>query len=170
MKIFNLIVLTALAVAVPVSGYAAALRLARLARLLKLVNKIPQLKLIISGLVGGLRAILYIMLLLVMVFYFYAILGMTCFMKNDPWHWGHFGYAMETLFRMATMEDWTEIMYINYYGCDYWCHPSPPPPPPPLQQPRRRHSACGERGAVYGAHISADGRRRFDAGVLCALR
>jgi len=115
---FDLIIVVMCLPMVPVSGYASALRLARLARLLKLVNKIPQLKLIISGLVGGLRAIMYIMLLLLMVFYFYAILGMTCFMKNDPWHWGHFGYAMETLFRMATMEDWTEIMYINYYGCD----------------------------------------------------
>ena len=107
---FDLIIVVMCLPGVPVSGYAAALRLARLARLLKLVNKIPQLKLIISGLVGGLRAIFYIMLLLCMVFYFYAILGMSCFMQNDPWHWGHFGYAMETLFRMATLEDWTEIM------------------------------------------------------------
>ena len=25
--------------------------------------------------------------------------------------------AIITLFRMATMEDWTDVMYINYYGC-----------------------------------------------------
>ena len=80
----------------------------------------PQLKLIINGLFGGMRAIAYITLLLLMVFYFYAILGMTVFMENDPWHFGNFGLSMVTLFRMATLEDWTEIMYINFFGCDVY--------------------------------------------------
>ena len=102
------------------NGNVAALRLARLARLFKIVDKIPQLKLIINGLFGGMRAIAYITLLLLMVFYFYAILGMTVFMENDPWHFGNFGLSMVTLFRMATLEDWTEIMYINFFGCDVY--------------------------------------------------
>ena len=25
---------------------------------------------------------------------------------------------METLFRMATLEDWTNVFYVNFYGCD----------------------------------------------------
>jgi len=25
---------------------------------------------------------------------------------------------METIFRMATLEDWTNVLYVNFYGCD----------------------------------------------------
>jgi hypothetical protein len=25
---------------------------------------------------------------------------------------------METIFRMATLEDWTNVFYVNFYGCD----------------------------------------------------
>lgn len=27
---------------------------------------------------------------------------------------------MLTLFRIATQEDWTDIMYFNMFGCDKW--------------------------------------------------
>ena len=42
---------------------------------------------------------------------------MTIFGKNDPFHFGDLGSAMLTLFRIATQEDWTDIMYTNVYGC-----------------------------------------------------
>ena len=44
----------------------------------------PQLKLIINGLFGGMRTIAYITLLFLMVLYFYAVLGMNVFMGNGP--------------------------------------------------------------------------------------
>jgi voltage-gated sodium channel len=42
------------------------------------------------------------------------------FGKNDPWHFGKLHVAMLSLFRIATYEDWTDIMYINIFGCDMW--------------------------------------------------
>lgn len=36
---------------------------------------------------------------------------------NDPVEFKNLDTAMITLFRMSTMEDWTDIMYINMYGC-----------------------------------------------------
>ena len=66
------------------------------------------------------------MLLLLLVFYLFAIGGIEFFRQNDPWHFGNVGLAMLTLFRMATLEDWTDVMYINIYGCDRYdsglCH------------------------------------------------
>ena len=94
------------------------LRLLRLMRLAKVFRKIPQLQMIVMGLVGGMKSISYIVLLLMMVFYLYAILGMMMFESNDPFHWSHLGLAMMTLFRAATLEDWTDIMYFNIYGCN----------------------------------------------------
>jgi len=43
---------------------------------------------------------------------------MTLFKKNDPWHFGTLAKAMLTLFRCSTLEDWTDVMYINMYGCE----------------------------------------------------
>ena len=38
------------------------------------------------------------------------------FHQNDPWHFGDL--QAEALWRIATLEDWTDIMYFNQYGCD----------------------------------------------------
>jgi voltage-gated sodium channel len=44
------------------------------------------------------------------------------FRENDPWHWRNLHHTMFTLFRCATLEDWTDAMLINMYGCDkYGC-------------------------------------------------
>ena len=94
------------------------LRLLRLMRLAKVFRKIPQLQMIVMGLVGGLKSISYIVLLLCLVFYLYAIVGVMMFRDNDPFHWYSLPVAMMTLFRIATLEDWTDVMYFNIFGCD----------------------------------------------------
>jgi hypothetical protein len=33
---------------------------------------------------------------------------------------GKLHYAMLSLFRICTFEDWTDIMYTNIYGCKQW--------------------------------------------------
>ena len=98
-------------------GNVSFLRLMRLARVAKLVKKVPQLQMIVMGIVGGLSAIGYISLLLFLVFYLYAIAGIIAFKKNDPFHFRSLPVAMLTLFRAATLEDWTDVMYISIYGC-----------------------------------------------------
>ena len=99
-------------------GMVKLLRLVRLARLAKLIRKIPQLQMIIMGLFGGFKSIGYIMLLLFIVLYLFGIIGIMLFGANDPWHFGTLRDAIITLFRASTLEDWTDIMYINFFGCD----------------------------------------------------
>jgi voltage-gated sodium channel len=89
----------------------AALRLLRLCRLVKLVNKIPKLRTLIEGLFAGLSQIGYIALLMCLIFYIFAILGILLFRENDPAHWEHLGMAGVTLFRCATLEVWTRISF-----------------------------------------------------------
>ena len=60
----------------------------------------------------------YIALLVFLVFYLFAILGFIFFRRNDPMHFRSLPVALLTLFRCATLEDWTDVMYINLYGCD----------------------------------------------------
>ena len=97
-------------------------------RILKLVKKIPQLQMIISGLIGGLSSIGYIMLLLMLVFYLFGIMGFYAFGANDPWHFGTLHDALLTLFRMCTCEDWTDIMYVSWRDDTVREIPGMPPP------------------------------------------
>ena len=100
--------------------WAQVLRLLRLLRVLKLVKQLPQLQMIVGGLLNGLTSIGYISLLLALVFYLYGVLGIILFRENDPWHFSTLDIAMLSLFRCATMEDWTDVMYTNMYGCDLY--------------------------------------------------
>jgi hypothetical protein len=95
----------------------ALLRLMRLMRVMKLVKKIPQLQMIVMGLIGGMKSIAYILLLLLIVFYLFAIMGIYAFGLNDAYHFGNLTRALFSLFRASTLEDWTDIMYINIFGC-----------------------------------------------------
>ena len=47
-----------------------------------------------------------------------ACTGWLIFKHNDPWHFGTLGRSMVTLFRATTMDDWSDIYYINSFGCD----------------------------------------------------
>jgi len=40
------------------------------------------------------------------------------FGANDPLHFRSVPIALLSLFRAATLEDWTDIMYISIFGCD----------------------------------------------------
>ncbi len=94
-------------------------RLVRLMRLVKVFRKIPQLQMILMGLIGGLKSIAYICVLMFLTFYLYAIMGIIFFRDyNDPWHFKTISVSMLTLLRVATLDNWGNLFYINYFGCD----------------------------------------------------
>jgi len=101
-------------------GLITMLRLLRLLRVLKLVKSLPELQVIVTALVNGLASIGYIATILMMFFYIFGILGMLLFKDNDPWHFGTLHISMITLFRCSTLEDWTDVMYVNHWGCQYY--------------------------------------------------
>ena len=59
----------------------------------------------------------FIGVILFLVFYIFAIVGIIFFRDNDPWHFGNLQMAMLTLFRVATLEDWSDVLYTNIFGC-----------------------------------------------------
>lgn len=95
-------------------------RVARLVRLAKIIKRIPQLHVIIKGLLGGLTSITFIGILLGLVFYVYAVAGVLLFKPLDPFHFGTVSIALTSLFRASTLENWAEIMNISYYGCQIY--------------------------------------------------
>ena len=87
-------------------------RLARLLRVLRVATVVPQLRVIVSTLIRSLPGLGHVMLLLSSVFYVYAIAGVHLFRDHDPTHWRSLGIALLSLFRVMTLEDWTDIMYV----------------------------------------------------------
>ncbi len=98
-------------------GNVAFLRLLRLMRLLKIVRKIKQLQVIVLGLFRGLDSVKYIVLLIVLVLYLFAVVGVSTFRKNDPFHFGSVMFAMVSLFRVMTLDSWSQVMFITAFGC-----------------------------------------------------
>ena len=94
------------------------LRLARLLRVLKLVRALPKLQILVSALLKSIPSMGYVSLLLLLVFYLFAVTGTFLFSENDPVHFKNLQLSMLTLFRVVTLEDWTDGMYIQMYGCD----------------------------------------------------
>lgn len=97
---------------IPATGqFALIARLARLLRVVRLVSTIPELRLIVSTLVRSIPSMGHVMLLMSIVFYIYAITGYHLFHEHDPVHWRSLGISLLSLFRVVTLEDWTDIMY-----------------------------------------------------------
>lgn len=105
----------------PVSaGSVKLLRLVRLARIGKLLRKFPSLLMIFKGLIGGLKSCIYIVILMVLLLYMFAVAGVLFFRENDPFHFQTIEVSFITLLRMATLDNWGQILYINYFGCDVY--------------------------------------------------
>ena len=103
----------------PVGGtYAAVLRLARVLRAMRVVTAVPKLQLLVGSLLKSIPSLLYVGMLLGVLFYIYGVIGIFLFRGNDPVHFQNLSTALLTLFRVVTLEDWTDVMYIQMYGSD----------------------------------------------------
>ena len=97
---------------IPSTGeFAMIARLARLLRVMRLISTIPSLRLIVETLVRSLPGMMHVIMLMGVIFYVYAIAGYHLFHQHDPQLWGTLGTSLLTLFRVVTLEDWTDVMY-----------------------------------------------------------
>jgi voltage-gated sodium channel len=86
-------------------------RLLRVFRVLRLVSMVPELRLLINALIKAIPRMGYIALLMFVIFYIYAAVGSMFFHTINEELWGDVSISMLTLFRVATFEDWTDVMY-----------------------------------------------------------
>lgn len=109
---------------IPAAGqYALVARLARLLRVIRLVRFIPRLRILVTALLKSIPSMLYVSILLALMFYMYAVAGVFLFSSNDPVHFGTLQESLLTLFRVVTLEDWTDVLYTQIYGCDVFGYP-----------------------------------------------
>ena len=96
------------------------LRLTRILRVLRLVTAIPKLQLLVTCLLKSLPSMFYVSILLFLLFYIYGAMAVFLFGENDPIHFQNLQTSILSLFRVVTLEDWTDVMYINMYGSDQY--------------------------------------------------
>jgi len=110
-NVFDFIIVTVSLI--PVDGNETVLlaRLLRIFRVLRLISIIPELRILISALLKALPRMGYVVLLMFIIFYIYAAIGSFMFEHINQTLWGNISISMLTLFRVATFEDWTDVMY-----------------------------------------------------------
>lgn len=59
----------------------------------------------------------YVMLMVFLLFYLWAVVGVIFLAENDPFNFGNLHLAFLALWRSATGDDWTDMMYTAFYGC-----------------------------------------------------
>ena len=110
-NIFDFVIVVASLVPINDSEMVLVARLLRVFRVLRLVSMIPELRMLLTALVKSIPRMGYVALLMFIIFYIYAAIGSFLFRDVDPFLWDNISVAMLTLFRVATFEDWTDVMY-----------------------------------------------------------
>jgi voltage-gated sodium channel len=96
----------------PIGGpFAAVLRLARTLRLLRLITALPKLQLLVGALLHSLGSMGYVSLLLGLIFYIYAVVGIHLFGPQSPQHFGSLPLALMSLFQMITLDNWSDLFH-----------------------------------------------------------
>ncbi|XP_018602334.1 dihydropyridine-sensitive L-type skeletal muscle calcium channel subunit alpha-1-like [Scleropages formosus] len=104
-------------------------RLFRVMRLVKLLNRSEGIRNLLWTFIKSFQAFPYVALLIIMLFFIYAVIGMQVFGKialedgtqiNRNNNFQTFPQAVLILFRVATGEAWQEVMLASMYGkkCD----------------------------------------------------
>ena len=86
-------------------------RMLRIFRMMRVVSFIPELRVLVGALFRVIPKLMYILVLLFIFFYIYGTIGATFFSDINPELWGNVAVSMLTLFRIMTLEGWTDVMY-----------------------------------------------------------
>lgn len=110
-NIFDTFIVVLSLIPLPDNEYVLLARLLRIIRVLRLVSFIPELRQVVEALFRAIPRLGYVVVLIFIVFYIYAVIGSLIFATINEALWGNVGSAMLTLFRVMTFEDWTDVMY-----------------------------------------------------------
>ncbi len=92
---------------VPATGPLEILRALRVLRILRLLSQVPRLRQIIESLLRALPGIGWTALLLILVFYVFAVMGTELFKDDFPQWFGNLGASLFSLFQIMTLESWS---------------------------------------------------------------
>ena len=110
---------------VPTAGTSVmVLRLLRLARLLRVISFIPELRFVIEALIESLKKSVYVLILIFILLYIYAVAGVILFESVEGGRFEELGEALLALVQIMTLSSWETLMLpiteIYPYGWIYF--------------------------------------------------
>ena len=92
---------------IPASGPLAVLRSLRVLRVLRVLSMVPSMRRVVSALLGSLPGLSSIALVLVLIYYVFAVMATKIFGAAFPEWFGSIGGSFYTLFQVMTLESWS---------------------------------------------------------------
>ena len=86
------------------------LRLLRLARLLRVIAFVPELKLVIEALIESIKKSVFVLMLIFILLYIYAVAGVILFESIEGGRFEDLGEAIIALIQIMTLSSWENIM------------------------------------------------------------
>lgn len=83
-----------------------AFRVLRALRALRLIVRLRRLRIIVQAIIESIPNVAWACLLLVLIYYIFAIMGTTMYAEAYPQYYGSIGKTMFTLFQVMTLDDW----------------------------------------------------------------
>ncbi len=115
-NVFDFIIVVICLIPVGDTHFFAVFRILRVLRIFRMITVLPKLKLIISALLKSIPSMGYVIMLIGILFYVYAIIGVFAFGSTDRLHFGDLHHTFITLFKVLTLEGWTDIMNLHILG------------------------------------------------------
>lgn len=92
---------------IPASGPLAVLRSLRVLRVLRVLSIVPSMRRVISALLGSLPGLGSIAMVLVLIYYVFAVIATKLFGEAFPEWFGSIAASFYTLFQVMTLESWS---------------------------------------------------------------
>ena len=108
-NIFDLVIV--ISSLIPTTGSSVlVLRLLRLARLLRVISFIPELRFVIEALIDSLKKSIYVLILIFILLYIYAVGGVILFEDVAGGRFEDLGEAFIALIQIMTLSSWESLM------------------------------------------------------------
>jgi voltage-gated sodium channel len=92
---------------VPASGPLAVLRALRILRVLRLLTLVPSMRRVVGALLGSIPGLSSIALVLLLIYYVFAVIATKLFGEHFPQWFGSIGESLYSLFQIMTLESWS---------------------------------------------------------------
>ena len=92
---------------VPATGELAVLRALRVLRVLRILTIVPSMRRVVGALLSAIPGLGSIALVLLLIYYVFAVIATNLFATAYPEWFGHLGRSLYTLFQIMTLESWS---------------------------------------------------------------
>ncbi|HVL77123.1 MAG TPA: ion transporter [Noviherbaspirillum sp.] len=92
---------------VPATGQLSVLRALRVLRVLRVMTIVPSMRKVVGALLGAIPGLSSIALVLLLIYYVFAVIATNLFAASFPDWFGDLGRSFYTLFQVMTLESWS---------------------------------------------------------------